>query len=176
MGFAMVGVFLPMTIYYQSVLGLTAVAAGLVIGTQSLAMMVTSGIVGGASGSGKINMKWVLFAGLLLFAGGVIYVIAVAAPDSSQWSFVPGLVASGIGLGCVWTPLFGLATANLDPARAGVGGRRARHAAGVRLDARHGGARRPVGQPAGRRNLPAQAAVAAQQLPAQAQAAVRRRR
>ena len=35
MGFAMVGVFLPMTIYYQSVLGLSAVAAGLVIGTQS---------------------------------------------------------------------------------------------------------------------------------------------
>ena len=168
MGFAMVGVFLPMTIYYQSVLGLTAVAAGLVIGTQSLAMMVTSGIVGGASGSGKINMKWVLFAGLLLFAGGVIYVIAVAAPDSSQWSFVPGLVASGIGLGCVWTPLFGLATANLDPARAGV-------AAGVLDTVQEFGsmlATAVLGALLANRlatNLPAEAAVAAQQLPAQAQ-------
>jgi len=120
MGFAMVGIFLPMTIYYQSVLGLTAVAAGVVIGTQSLAMMVTSGVVGGAAGSGRINMKWVLFGGLLLFAAGVVYVIAVADPDSSRWTFVPGLVASGLGLGCVWTPLFGLATRDMDPARAGV--------------------------------------------------------
>ena len=120
LGFAMVGIYLPMTIYYQSVLGLTAVAAGVVMGTQSLAMMVTSGAVGGAGGSGKLNLKWVLFAGLLLFAGGVVYVIAVVGPDSSRWAFVPGLVASGIGLGCVWTPLFGLATRDLDPARSGV--------------------------------------------------------
>ena len=121
MGFAMVGVFLPMTIYYQSVLGLTAVAAGLVIGTQSLAMMITSGIVGGLSESPKISMKWVLFGGLLLFAAGMVYVVSVAAPDSGQWAFVPGLVAAGIGLGCVWVPVFGLATRDMPPSRAGIG-------------------------------------------------------
>ena len=121
LGFAMVGVFLPMTIYYQSVLGLTAVAAGLVIGTQSLAMMITSGVVGGLSGSGKLPMKWVLIAGLLLFAAGMGYVVAVAAPDSGQWAFVPGLVTAGIGLGCVWTPVFGLATRDMPPSRAGIG-------------------------------------------------------
>ncbi len=121
MGFAMVGVFLPMTIYYQSVLGLTAVAAGLVIGTQSLAMMITSGVVGGLSGSGRVSMKWVLVGGLLLFAAGMIYVVLVAEPDSGQWAFVPGLVAAGIGLGCVWVPVFGLATRDMPPSRAGVG-------------------------------------------------------
>ncbi len=121
MGFAMVGVFLPLTIYYQSVLGLTAVAAGLVIGTQSMAMMITSGVVGGLSGSGRINMKWVLIAGLLLFAAGMVYVVSVATPDSGQWSFVPGLVTAGIGLGCVWTPVFGLATRDMPPSRAGIG-------------------------------------------------------
>ncbi len=121
MGFAMVGVFLPMTIYYQSVLGLTAVAAGLVIGTQSLAMMITSGVVGGLSGSSKVSLKWVLFGGLLLFAGGMVYVVRVAAPDSGQWAFVPGLVAAGIGLGCVWVPVFGLATRDMPPSRAGIG-------------------------------------------------------
>ncbi len=121
MGFAMVGLFLPLTIYYQSVLGLTAVAAGLVIGTQSMAMMITSGFVGGLTGSGRINMKWVLIGGLLLFAAGMGYVVAVAAPDSGQWAFVPGLVTAGIGLGCVWTPVFGLATRDMPPARAGIG-------------------------------------------------------
>ncbi len=121
MGFAMVGLFLPLTIYYQSVLGLTAVAAGLVIGTQSMAMMITSGVIGGLTGSGKINMKWALFAGLLLFAAGMAYVVVVAAPDAGQWAFVPGLVAAGIGLGCVWTPVFGLATRDMPPSRAGIG-------------------------------------------------------
>ncbi|MGS0686032.1 MFS transporter [Nakamurella sp. GG22] len=121
MGFAMVGLFLPLTIYYQSVLGLSAVAAGLVIGTQSMAMMITSGVVGGLSGSGRISMKWVLVGGLLLFAAGMAYVVAVAAPDSGQWAFVTGLVAAGIGLGCVWTPVFGLATRDMPPARAGIG-------------------------------------------------------
>jgi len=120
MGFAMVGVFLPFTIFYQSVLGLSAVAAGLVIGIQSFAMMITSGVVGGASGSGRLNLKWVLFGGLVLFAAGLVYVVVIAEPDSSRWSFVPGLIAAGIGLGCVWTPLFGLATSRMEPARAGV--------------------------------------------------------
>ena len=122
MGFAMVGVFLPMTIYYQSVLGLTAVAAGLVIGTQSLAMMITSGVVGGLSGSGKLSMKWVLIAGLLLFAAGMVYV------DRGGRSRTPGSGHSsrawsppGIGLGCVWTPVFGLATRDMPPSRAGIG-------------------------------------------------------
>jgi EmrB/QacA subfamily drug resistance transporter len=168
LGFAMVGVYLPLTIYYQSVLGLTAVAAGVVIGTQAFAMMVSSGIVGGASGSGKINMKWVLFAGLLLFVGGVVYVIAVATPDSSRWTFVPGLVASGIGLGCVWTPLFGLATAEMDPARAGV-------AAGVLDTLQEFGsmlATAVLGALLAARlasNLPVEAETAAQQLPPAAQ-------
>lgn len=120
LGFAMVGVFLPMTIYYQSVLGLSAIAAGLVMGTQSFAMMVTSGVVGGAAGSGRVNLKWVLCAGLLLFAAGLAFIVAVAQWDSSRWTFVPGLVVAGLGLGCVWTPLFGLATAKMEPARAGV--------------------------------------------------------
>ena len=66
-------------------------------------------------------MKWVLIGGLLLFAAGLVDVVAVARPDSGQWAFVPGLVAAGIGLGCVWTPVFGLATRDMPPSRAGIG-------------------------------------------------------
>ena len=120
------------------------------IGTQSLAMMITSGVVGGLSGSGKINMKWVLIGGLLLFAAGMVYVVSVAEPDSGQWAFVPGLVAAGIGLGCVWVPVFGLATRDMPPSRAGIGAGCAGHRAGVRRCARHRRARRVAGQPADR--------------------------
>ena len=118
LGFAMVGVFLPLTIYYQSVLGLSAMSAGLVIGVQSLASMITSGIVG--ANADRLPLKWVLFAGLLLFAVGIGYITLIAQPDSNRWTFLPGLILAGVGMGCAWTPLFGLATEKMAPARAGV--------------------------------------------------------
>ncbi|TMD75878.1 MAG: MFS transporter, partial [Chloroflexi bacterium] len=44
LGFAMLGVYLPLTIYLQSVLGLSAIDAGITIAAQPLAMMFSSGV------------------------------------------------------------------------------------------------------------------------------------
>jgi EmrB/QacA subfamily drug resistance transporter len=118
MGFAMLGLFLPLTIYYQSVLGLPAVAAGLTIAAQPLAMMVSSGAASGLIQ--KVGGKALLIPGLILFALGMAYIDLVAQVDAGRWSFLPGLIAGGIGLGCVWTPVFSLATRNLRPELAGV--------------------------------------------------------
>jgi len=118
MGFAILGFFLPLTIYMQSVLGLTALQAGLTIAAQPLAMMVSSGVA--SSLVQKVSGKWLLIPGLLLFGAGVAYIDWVAQADSSRWAFLPGLIISGLGMGCVWTPVFSLATRNLDPKLAGV--------------------------------------------------------
>ncbi len=118
MGFAMVGLYLPLTIYFQSALGLSAVAAGLAIAPQPLAMIVSSSI-GGAL-SERIYGKLLLIPGLLLFAAGTAWVIVTAAADSSRWAFVPGLVVAGLGMGWVWVPVFSLATRDLQPRMAGV--------------------------------------------------------
>lgn len=118
MGFAMLGLFLPLTIYYQSVLGLTAVNAGFTIAAQPIAMMVTSGIAAGLVQ--KVGGKAMLIPGLILFAAGMAYIDWMAHADSSRWSFLPGLIIAGIGLGLVWTPVFSLATQNLKPALAGT--------------------------------------------------------
>lgn len=118
MGFAMLGLFLPLTIYYQSVLGLSAVDAGLTIAAQPLAMMLSSGIAAGLIP--RVGGKRLLVPGLVLFALGMAYIDWVAHADSGRWSFLPGLIAAGLGLGFVWTPLFSLATATLEPRLAGV--------------------------------------------------------
>src|ERR1700687_526008 len=118
MGFAILGFFLPLTIYMQSVLGLTALQAGLTIAAQPLAMMVSSGVASGLVQ--KVNGKWLLIPGLLLFAAGIGYIDVVAQADSSRWAFLPGLIISGLGMGFVWTPVFSMATRNLDPKLAGV--------------------------------------------------------
>ncbi|HEX6348621.1 MAG TPA: DHA2 family efflux MFS transporter permease subunit [Candidatus Dormibacteraeota bacterium] len=118
MGFAMVGVYLPLTIYLQSVLGLSAIAAGLTIAPQPLAMMVGSGVA--SSLVGKVSGKYLLIPGLLVFAAGVAYIDLAMAADLNRWVLLPGLIASGLGLGCVWTPVFSLGTRDLKPQFAGV--------------------------------------------------------
>jgi EmrB/QacA subfamily drug resistance transporter len=117
MGFAIVGVFLPMTLYYQSVLGLTAFEAGLAIAPQPLAMMLMSG---GAAALAARYAKYILITGLTLFAVGIGYIAWTAQVGSNRWSFVPGLVIAGVGMAGIWTPVFSLATRDLQPRLAGV--------------------------------------------------------
>ncbi len=118
LGFAMLGLFLPLTIYYQSVLGMSAVTAGLTIAPQPLAMMVASPIA--AMLSQRVSGKYLLIPGLLLFAAGMAYIDLIATVGADRWSFLPALVVSGAGLGFVWTPVYSIATSNLKPQLAGV--------------------------------------------------------
>ena len=119
MGFAILGLYLPLTIYYQSVLGLSAIAAGLTVAIQPVSMLVSSGIANGPAGQ-RVGSKRLLVVGLLLLAAGSAYIAWRAQADSSRWDFVPGLVAGGLGMGCIWGPVFSLATRDLRPELAGV--------------------------------------------------------
>ena len=78
LGVAMVGFYLPFTLYLQTVLGLSAIGAGLTIAPQPLAMMLTSGV--SASLVGKVNAKWLLLPGLVCFAAGMAFI---------AWAFPP---------------------------------------------------------------------------------------
>ncbi|MBJ7598481.1 DHA2 family efflux MFS transporter permease subunit [Candidatus Nephthysia bennettiae] len=118
MGFAIVGLYLPLTIFYQSVLGLSAQDAGLTIAVQPLAMMVVSAFAGGVAN--RYGGKFVLIPGLVLFAAGSAYIDWAVHVDASRWSFVPGLILSGIGLGGVWGPVYAIATRDIKPQLAGV--------------------------------------------------------
>src|SRR5882672_11343931 len=118
MGFAILGVFLPLTIYMQSVLGLSAFDAGVTIAAQPLAMIVSSSVA--SSMVQKVNGKWLLIPGLLMFAAGIAYMDWAAQADSGRWVFLPGLIVSGLGLGCVWTPVYSIATRSLNPTLGGV--------------------------------------------------------
>jgi EmrB/QacA subfamily drug resistance transporter len=117
MGFAMVGVFLPITIYFQSVLGLSAFDAGIATAPMPLTMMLVSGVV--APLAARFG-KYILMVGMTLFAIGMAYIAWSVQVDSNRWSFVPGLVLGGLGLAGVWTPVYSLATRDLQPRLAGV--------------------------------------------------------
>ena len=118
MGFAILGLYLPLTIFYQSVLGLSALDAGLTVAAQPLAMMLVSPLSGAVAN--RFGGKYVLMPGLLLFAAGAGYIDWAAHVDAGRWSFLPGLLLSGVGLGCVWGPVYAIATRDLGPELAGV--------------------------------------------------------
>jgi MFS family permease len=118
MGFSIVGYYLPVTIYLQSVLGLSALDAGLTTAAQPITMMFVSGFVGPLAN--RIGGKYLLIPGLTLFAIGTAWIAWVAQANSSRWVFLPGLIVSGFGLGMTWTPIYALATRDLKPELAGV--------------------------------------------------------
>ena len=118
MGFAILGIYLPLTIYMQSVLGLSAIDAGLTLAIQPVAMFFSSGIASGLVQ--KVNGKYLLIPGLLALAAGTGYIDWVAQADSGRWDFTPGLIVSGLGMGCIWTPVFTIATRDLPAHLGGV--------------------------------------------------------
>ena len=119
MSFFILGIYLPLTIYYQSVLGLSAIAAGLVVAVQPGAMFLSTGPANGPA-SARLGAHRILTAGLLLLAAGAAYIAWDVQADLSQWSLVPGLVVGGLGMGCIWGPAFQLATRDLRVELAGV--------------------------------------------------------
>ena len=118
MGFAILGLYLPLTIYMQSVLGLSPIDAGLTIALQPLAMIVSSGVA--SSLSQKISGKYMLVPGLLALAAGSAYIDWAAQASSGRWDFTPGLIVSGLGMGFIWMPIFSIATRDLPAHLGGV--------------------------------------------------------
>jgi predicted MFS family arabinose efflux permease len=118
MGFAILGLYLPLTIYLQSVLGLSAIDAGLTIAVQPLVTIFASGFAAGISQ--KISGKYLLMPGLLALALGSGYIDWAAHANSGRWDFLPGLILSGLGMGCIWIPLFSVGTRDLPAHLAGA--------------------------------------------------------
>ena len=118
-GFAITGMFLPLVIYIQSVLGFSALESGLLTAPMSL----VSGVVAPFAGrlSDKVNAKWVVAFGFAALAVGTSIVAAQAQPTTNAWTLVPALLVCGLGIGLVFSPLTNLTTHSLDPRLIGAG-------------------------------------------------------
>ncbi|GIF68703.1 MFS transporter [Asanoa ishikariensis] len=116
--FSMLGLFLPLVIYLQSVLGLTALQAGIAVAPLSLLSMVIAPFAGRLSD--RAAGKWVLVAGLSLWCAGNATVVALAEVGTGQWGLLPGLLIAGAGLGMVFAPLQTIAMRHVPPQQAGA--------------------------------------------------------
>src|SRR5215472_12458424 len=114
----MMGIFLPLTIYFQSVLGFSALKAGLVMAPASVVSMFVAPVAG--KSTDKIGGKYILMSGLTLFGAGMGWLALIAHPDSSWLTFVAPLIVAGIGMGCIFAPMVTVAMRNIDPRVAGA--------------------------------------------------------
>jgi EmrB/QacA subfamily drug resistance transporter len=116
--FGMFGLFLPLTIFLQSVLGLSALQAGLTFAPMSLVSVFVAPFAGRFAD--KVGGKWILFTGLLLWTIGMWTLVEFTTVDSTRWSLLPSLLIAGFGLGMTFAPLQTIAMLNIQPQVAGA--------------------------------------------------------
>jgi EmrB/QacA subfamily drug resistance transporter len=116
--FGVFGFFFTMTIYLQSVLGFSAIHAGLTTLPMTLVIMLVSPFAGRLTD--RIGGRYILLLGCLLFAVGIGGVAAVASPSSTSWTFVLPFAITGVGMGCMVAPIMTVAMHRIEPAMAGA--------------------------------------------------------
>jgi EmrB/QacA subfamily drug resistance transporter len=118
LGFGMFGFFITLTIYLQSVLGFSALKAGLAIAPMSLISMFVAPVSGRFSD--RIGGKYILMLGMGLFAAGLAFVALMARPDSAWTDFLPFVVIAGLGMGMIFAPMTTVAMRTIPPMLAGA--------------------------------------------------------
>lgn len=116
--FGMLGLFLPLVIFLQSVLSLSALQAGLVLAPMSLASVATAPVAGRLAD--RYGGRDILASGLVLWAGGVGLVLWATRPYYDHTQMVVALIVAGLGLGMTFAPLQSIAMRNVRPAMAGA--------------------------------------------------------
>jgi EmrB/QacA subfamily drug resistance transporter len=116
--FGIVGLFLPITVYLQSVLGYSAQKAGLVLLPLSVGTFVMAGPAGVLAE--KLGGRWILMAGLLSFGGGLAWITAVAEVGGSWTALAAPLFLMGMGAGCTFAPMASEVMRNVPPRLTGA--------------------------------------------------------
>jgi EmrB/QacA subfamily drug resistance transporter len=116
--FGMLGLFLPLTIFMQSVLGFSAIKAGLTFLPMTLVSMPIAPFAGRLAD--RIGGKYILLVGLTLFAAGFGLIDWVAGINADWYTFTLPAMVAGVGLGCTFAPMTTVAMRNIDARMAGA--------------------------------------------------------
>ncbi|MPZ82999.1 MAG: DHA2 family efflux MFS transporter permease subunit [Actinophytocola sp.] len=117
-GFAMTGMFIPLVVYTQNVLGLSPTEAGLLTAPMSLLSGIIAPFIGRMSD--RVNAKYLVMIGFLALAAGLGMIVLEAGPDTDPWALIPALLMTGIGTGFVFAPMSNIAMRSVEPALAGT--------------------------------------------------------
>ncbi|MEZ4532135.1 MAG: DHA2 family efflux MFS transporter permease subunit [Thermomicrobiales bacterium] len=115
--FGMLGIFFPMTLFLQEVLGFSPIKAGLAMTPMSLMILVGAPIAGRLSD--RIGARWLLCAGTAIMALGILFIIRQTSTSTTALSLAPALIVTGIGMGMTFSPMTAAAMRDVPPRVAG---------------------------------------------------------
>jgi EmrB/QacA subfamily drug resistance transporter len=118
MSFGMQGIFIPITIYTQSVLGMTPLQSGLTVAPMSLTAAIMAPFAGRLAD--RFGGKYLLMAGLATFGAGAAIVTAFSTANATQATFILPFALTGLGLGLVFAPMTTVAMRDIKPLMAGA--------------------------------------------------------
>jgi EmrB/QacA subfamily drug resistance transporter len=116
--FALQSMLLVNSINLQSVLGFTAVHAGLTGLPLTIALTAAAPFAGRLTD--RFGGKYVLMAGLAVFALGVAGVATLASAHATSLTFAPALLVGGLGMGMIFAPLATMGMRAAPPDLAGA--------------------------------------------------------
>ena len=114
----MFSLYIYLGIYLQSVLGYSALKAGLVLAPMSIVSMFIAPVAGKMSD--RVGGKYILMAGLTCFAVGGAWFTWIAQVDSDWPSFILPSLLMGVGFGCIFAPMATEALRRVPPQLAGA--------------------------------------------------------
>jgi EmrB/QacA subfamily drug resistance transporter len=117
-GFALTGMFIPVVVYIQDVLGMTPSKAGLLTAPMSLLSGLVAPFVGRLSD--KVNAKYLVVFGFLALTAGLSIISVQARATTNPWALVPALLVCGLGIGCVFAPMSNVTMSSVDRTLAGA--------------------------------------------------------
>lgn len=103
MAFGLFGIFFPLTIFLQSVLGYTPIRAGLTMAPMAMTIMFVAPIAGRLSD--RIGSRYLLLAGLSIATVGVVFLSYRINQDTTIWDLVPPFIVTGFGMGMTFPPM-----------------------------------------------------------------------
>ncbi len=104
------GLVTLLPLFYQELLGYTALNSGIAVSPRGLGAIVAMPVIGLLTS--RIDNRWLIASGFTIFAGCSIWFSHINL-GISQWTLLWAIIISGFGSGCVFVPLSTAAMARL---------------------------------------------------------------